>query len=100
MSEEYQPDEEKEERDTKARSQLSEVNGPRAEKAQPEPLHHGCQRVELENPPIALGYRRQWIDHRSGIHQQLDAEGDQVRQVTIARGQRTNDDAAPQAVAG
>src|SRR6266852_215509 len=82
VREEHQPEREQHEHAREARDELLRVHCPHSEEAQPEALHDGCQWIQLREPTVARWYGRHRIDHRGGVHQKLDAEGDEVNEIT------------------
>ena len=65
-----------------------------------EGLHDGGHGVGEDDPLEAGGDGRDRVDHRGGVHQELDAEAHQEAQVTVLGGERGDDDAESQSQAG
>ena len=99
--EEHQPDRQHDQhRRRSSRASSPGVTRADAEKREPEAFEDRRQRIELRRPAVTCRHGGQRIDHRRDVHQQLNAERDEIAQVAIARRQRADDDAAAERVAG
>jgi len=94
MGEQHQAGGQHRQHDAKADAELHGGHVARAEKAEAEALDDGRERIELQHPAPFRRHGGQGQNHRRGIHHELNAKGDKLGEVAVARRQRRDDDAA------
>lgn len=91
---------EDEERRPHADPPCDHVMGPRSQEGETEHLDDRGEGIDVENDFPMLGDFGKWVDHRGGVHEDPDAESDELLEVSVFRRQGRDKDADAHAEEG
>lgn len=77
--------------------ELQDAKGSITQEGVPESLYDWGHGVDEDQPAETLGHRRQWVDDRRCVHDELDPEANQHLEVAVPGGERRHDNAGAQA---